>query len=133
MPAPNTMTTSQVHASQFPFSCARMIERKNQKAHSRRKILDRQLGVAAASRANHSRRPLEPAGGGTALSAVGSSDMSPNSIVTTRRISFTDEQNRARADHGDEPRFFLPVRVLSKLFRRLMLEKLLAAHAAGNL
>jgi Putative transposase/Transposase zinc-binding domain len=32
-----------------------------------------------------------------------------------------------------EPRFFLPVRVLSKLFRRLMLEKLLAAHAAGNL
>jgi Putative transposase/Transposase zinc-binding domain len=31
------------------------------------------------------------------------------------------------------PRFFLPVRVLSKLFRRLMLEKLLAAHAAGNL
>jgi predicted Zn-ribbon and HTH transcriptional regulator len=31
------------------------------------------------------------------------------------------------------PRFFLPVRVLSKLFRRLMLEKLLAAHAAGRL
>jgi len=29
--------------------------------------------------------------------------------------------------------FFLPVRVLSKLFRRLMLEKLLAAHAAGQL
>ncbi|HEU4924297.1 MAG TPA: transposase, partial [Burkholderiales bacterium] len=28
--------------------------------------------------------------------------------------------------------FFLPVRVLSKLFRRLMLEKLAAAHAAGK-
>ena len=32
-----------------------------------------------------------------------------------------------------EPRFFLPVRVLSKLFRRLMLEKLAAADAAGQL
>ena len=32
-----------------------------------------------------------------------------------------------------KPRFFLPVRVLSKLFRRLMLEKLVAAHAAGRL
>ena len=31
------------------------------------------------------------------------------------------------------PRFFLPVRVLSKLFRRLMIEKLMAAHAAGQL
>jgi len=31
------------------------------------------------------------------------------------------------------PHFFLPVRVLSKLFRRLMIEKLLAAHAAGQL
>jgi hypothetical protein len=31
------------------------------------------------------------------------------------------------------PGFFLPVRVLSKLFRRLMLEKLKAAHAAGKL
>jgi Putative transposase len=31
------------------------------------------------------------------------------------------------------PRFFLPVRVLSKLFRRLMIERLLAAHAAGQL
>ena len=29
--------------------------------------------------------------------------------------------------------FFLPVRVLSKLFRRLMLEKLIAAHDAGEL
>ena len=29
--------------------------------------------------------------------------------------------------------FFLPVRALSKLFRRLMLEKLAAAHAAGDL
>lgn len=29
--------------------------------------------------------------------------------------------------------FFLPVRVLSKLFRRLMLEKLVQAHAAGEL
>jgi hypothetical protein len=31
------------------------------------------------------------------------------------------------------PNFFLPVLVLSKLFRRLMLEKLLAAHKAGKL
>ncbi len=31
------------------------------------------------------------------------------------------------------PGFFLPVRVLSKLFRRLMLQKLMAAHAAGKL
>ena len=30
-------------------------------------------------------------------------------------------------------RFFLPWRVLAKLFRRLMLEKLFAAHAAGQL
>ena len=32
-----------------------------------------------------------------------------------------------------KPDFFLPVRVLSKLFRRLMLEKLATAHAAGKL
>jgi hypothetical protein len=32
-----------------------------------------------------------------------------------------------------QPGFFLPVRVLSKLFRRLMLEKLEAGHAAGRL
>jgi Putative transposase len=32
-----------------------------------------------------------------------------------------------------KPNFFLPVFVLSKLFRRLMLEKLAAAHAAGRL
>jgi len=31
------------------------------------------------------------------------------------------------------PRFFLPVRVLSRLFRRLFLQMLLAAHAAGHL
>ena len=31
------------------------------------------------------------------------------------------------------PNFFLPVLVLSKLFRRLMLEKLVAAHRAGKL
>ena len=31
------------------------------------------------------------------------------------------------------PGFFLPVRVLSRLFRRLFLERLLAAHAAGRL
>jgi hypothetical protein len=31
------------------------------------------------------------------------------------------------------PKFFLPWRALSKLFRRLMLQKLLAAHAAGQL
>jgi len=31
------------------------------------------------------------------------------------------------------PGFFLPVRVLSRLFRRLLLEKLIAAHAAGRL
>jgi hypothetical protein len=32
-----------------------------------------------------------------------------------------------------KPNFFLPVLVLSKLFRRLMLEQLAAAHAAGKL
>ena len=32
-----------------------------------------------------------------------------------------------------KPNFLLPVRVLSKLFRRLMLEKLLTAHEAGSL
>ena len=32
-----------------------------------------------------------------------------------------------------KPKFFLPVFVLSKLFRRLMLEKVAAAHAAGTL
>jgi hypothetical protein len=32
-----------------------------------------------------------------------------------------------------KPNFLLPVRVLSKLFRRLMLEKLTAAHQAGQL
>ena len=31
------------------------------------------------------------------------------------------------------PGFFLPVRVLSRLFRRLLLEKLVAAHRAGDL
>jgi Putative transposase/Transposase zinc-binding domain len=31
------------------------------------------------------------------------------------------------------PDFFLPVRVLSKLFRRLMIEKLVTAHATGQL
>ena len=31
------------------------------------------------------------------------------------------------------PGFFLPVRVLSRLFRRLFLEKLVAVHAAGRL
>jgi hypothetical protein len=31
------------------------------------------------------------------------------------------------------PEFFLPVRVLSRLFRRLFLDKLLAAHQAGRL
>jgi hypothetical protein len=31
------------------------------------------------------------------------------------------------------PDFFLPVRVLSKLFRRLLIEKLVAAHATGQL
>jgi GNAT superfamily N-acetyltransferase len=31
------------------------------------------------------------------------------------------------------PGFFLPVRVLSRLFRRLVLEKLAAAHCAGQL
>ena len=31
------------------------------------------------------------------------------------------------------PGFFLPVRVLSRLFRRLFLDKLIAAHAAGRL
>jgi integrase/recombinase XerD len=33
----------------------------------------------------------------------------------------------------DRPGFLLPVRVLSRLFRRLFLSKLAAAHAAGHL
>jgi hypothetical protein len=35
--------------------------------------------------------------------------------------------------HVHRPRFFLPVRVLSRLFRRLFLANLLAAHQAGRL
>jgi len=31
-----------------------------------------------------------------------------------------------------QPGFFLPVRVLSRLFRRLFMEKLMAAHEAGR-
>jgi Putative transposase/Transposase zinc-binding domain len=34
---------------------------------------------------------------------------------------------------ASKPGFFVPVRVLAKLFRRLMLEKLAAAHASGRL
>ena len=34
---------------------------------------------------------------------------------------------------ASRPGFFLPVRVLSRLFRRLFLEKLIAAHKAGHL
>ncbi|MDH7976120.1 IS91 family transposase [Sphingomonas sp. AR_OL41] len=34
---------------------------------------------------------------------------------------------------GCRPRFFLPIHVLSRLFRRLFLERLQAAHAAGQL
>lgn len=34
---------------------------------------------------------------------------------------------------GCRPNFFLPIRVLSRLFRRLFLERLQAAHAAGQL
>ncbi len=33
---------------------------------------------------------------------------------------------------SQRPDFLLPVRVLSKLFRRLMIEQLIAAHAAGR-
>ncbi len=39
----------------------------------------------------------------------------------------------ASAGSRARPNFFLPVLVLSKLFRRLMLEKLVAAHKAGKL
>jgi hypothetical protein len=49
-------------------------------------------------------------------------------IVPGGGISLDGERWIAR-----KPNFFLPVFVLSKLFRRLMLEKLLAAHAAGKL
>ena len=34
---------------------------------------------------------------------------------------------------SSRPDFFLPVRVLSRLFRRLFLEKLVAAYQAGEL
>ena len=49
-------------------------------------------------------------------------------IVPGGGISLDGERWIAR-----KPNFFLPVFVLSKLFRRLMLEKLLAAHATGRL
>jgi hypothetical protein len=49
-------------------------------------------------------------------------------IVPGGGISLDGERWIAR-----KPNFFLPVFVLSKLFRRLMLEKLLAAHATGKL
>ena len=39
----------------------------------------------------------------------------------------------AHAGVSCRPKFFLPVRVLSRLFRRLFLAKLLAAHQAGRL
>jgi hypothetical protein len=39
----------------------------------------------------------------------------------------------ARSRSRRWPGFFLPVRVLSRLFRRLFLEKLVATHAAGRL
>jgi hypothetical protein len=50
----------------------------------------------------------------------------------------TSFARRASAADSDEPLnatavFFLPVRVLSRLFRRLVLEKLAAAHRAGAL
>jgi hypothetical protein len=35
--------------------------------------------------------------------------------------------------HACRPRFFLPVHLLSRLFRRLFLERLQAAHLAGRL
>jgi putative transposase/transposase-like zinc-binding protein len=50
-----------------------------------------------------------------------------------------EEGNRATGTKSNErwiacrPGFFLPVRVLSRLFRRLVLEKLDAAHRAGEL
>jgi hypothetical protein len=49
-------------------------------------------------------------------------------IVPGGGISLDGERWIAR-----KPNFFLPVFVLSKLFRRLMLEKLLAAHVADKL
>jgi hypothetical protein len=49
-------------------------------------------------------------------------------IVPGGGISLDDERWVAC-----RPGFFLPVRVLSRLFRRLFLEKLIAAHKAGHL
>ena len=59
-------------------------------------------------------------GGGIAL-ARGEEGVSPTGTQDTGRWV------------ACRPGFFLPVRVLSRLFRRLFLEKLTAAHAEGSL
>ena len=57
----------------------------------------------------------------------------PSSARAHDRAGRRASRSTARAGSRCKPGFFLPVRVLSKLFRRLMLEKLAAAHAAGKL
>ena len=54
--------------------------------------------------------------------------------VSALRFFFTVALGRPDAARlSCRPGFFLPVRVLSRLFRRLFLEKLVATHAAGRL
>ena len=69
---------------------------------------------------------------------------SPWSCTPGARLSFTILMCTASCPAGDwpstpiagcpaDPGFFLPVRVLSRLFRRRFLEALAAAHSAGQL
>ena len=53
--------------------------------------------------------------------------------VGTANVFWQDGQTGTAAAMDRRPGFFLPVRVLSRLFRRLFLEKLTAAHETGLL
>ncbi len=72
---------------------------------------------------------IVPGGG---FSPDGTAPVSP---AESRLASGKTGQPKAPQERwiATKPNFFLPVFVLSKLFRRLMLEKLTAAHAAGKL
>ena len=66
---------------------------------------------------------------GAAHLGLGNDPSSPRAHDRAGRWALQDDSRWISC----RPNFLLPVRVLSKLFRRLMLEKLLAAHAAGSL
>src|SRR5712672_2830188 len=63
--------------------------------------------------------------------------MDDDGLPNARPIALSDSPRCQRSDGkrwvSCRPGFFLPVRVLSRLFRRLFLEKLVAAHAVGRL